>query len=145
MALPGKSSKTQVCATESGTYYDIDGIKTHNWGIKIEPADTTCYKSAGGSDDYAGARTRNVQLRDTESSFGGDYLPADTNGQAILRTAHDAGTTVWIKYLPTGQAGSGWRVEFYVTGIPLNDSVEANIQVSYELVATSKPQLDNAA
>lgn len=67
-------------------------------------------------------------------SLSGLYDPADTNGQNILRSARDNGTTVLLQVLPNGTAG--YQQECTVT--EYTDSGDADgeyVECSFDLEA----------
>lgn len=86
--------------------------------------DLTSFDATHGSESETRTRVfgaANPYIRqgdDTdEYSLGGLYNPNDTDGQNILRTAHDNGTTVFIAILydATGGAEQGYTQECRVT------------------------------
>lgn len=67
-------------------------------------------------------------------SLSGLYDPADTNGQNILRTARDNGTTVLLQVLPNGTAG--YQQECRVTEYTDEGDADGEyVECSFELEA----------
>jgi hypothetical protein len=57
-------------------------------------------------------------IKDTGIEASGNYDPADA-GQAILQTAYDNGTTVFVGIYPQGTGVAGKQVQCYVESIDI--------------------------
>lgn len=144
--IAGKSLKVSVATTKGGSYNEIDGIRNISFGPKLDILDITNFKQTSGSDDRAGAKVRSTGLSDADLSLSGDYIPGDTDGQAVLLShgpgGASAGTSLWIKLLPTGVAASGWILEVLVGSWSGPWSTDQNEGVTYPLTVISKIQAD---
>lgn len=87
------------CSTDDITYNEVDGLNDFSFGPNRTMLETTDFK------DTSGAKTRMSGLKDGSISMSGDYESGDTNGQNIIRTGFDNGTTVYIRVLWNGTTG----------------------------------------
>lgn len=105
-------------------------------------ANATGYSATHGTDGETrirvfGAANPYVRAGELVDSYSIDglYDPADTNGQNILRTARDNGTTVFLKVLPDG--ADGYKQECRVLEYTDNGEAEGDyVECSFSLEAT---------
>jgi hypothetical protein len=135
MALHGKDTKINVSTTKGSGMNEVDGINDMSFGPKRDQHETTDFKSASaGSGDYDEAKTYIVGLKDGTGTISGQYEPGDTNGQVVLETAADGGTTVWMEFLWDGT--NGHTVECLVDRT-ISAGVGDTVNVSFDLRFTS--------
>lgn len=127
MALPGYISDFEVSANDSD-YYEVDGVKTVNWNPKLEPQDTTCYKS-GSAAATAGARTRNVTLSSGTTSISGD-LVNEATGLGTIIAQMGAKAKIYIIYTPSG--GDSEKYLAIITALNITGDSPTNVTFSAE-------------
>jgi predicted secreted protein len=120
MALPGKNA-TIWASSDDSVYYEIDGIKSVDFGRNADLLDTTDFK------DTTGFKTRIQGLRDGTFDLSGDYESADT-AQTTIQTVFNSGASIYIKYLPDGT--NGWKAECKVESIDVSATVDGLIETS---------------
>lgn len=117
-------ARVRVSTTSGGTYNLVGFVRSADLDRGSEGETTLKY--LGGE----AVRPGDPTLAGTIPVF---WEEGDTNGQAILETAWQNGTTVWLQFGPKG-VGSGAKVkqfEAYITAAPFSfdaegDSVEGS-------------------
>lgn len=102
MASAGHPVKVEV-GTDGVSYNEVDGISSYKGTITRELLETTDFK------DTSGARTFLAGLKDGSIDLSGMLEEADANGQAILRTAFDGGTDLYVRVTFNPSAGVGLK------------------------------------
>lgn len=116
----------------------VDGINKASYNLKRDLLDTTTFK------DTTGFRLRLAALRDIDITISGDLTPGDAV-QTVLKTAFDAGSSVWVSiyFNPTAGAGSkGFKVECLVESLSYDASFDGKVTIAYALKATGAPVVD---
>lgn len=112
-----EGARVRVSTTTNGTYTDIGYVRTASAthgseGLtRTKYLGGTLYKAGDLTDTYSVAFLLNL---------------SDTNGQNIIRAAHDNGTTVFLQVLPegTGSGALGYKQEVRVT--EFTDSIDVD-------------------
>lgn len=132
MANAGYTGKMQVSLSDAN-YNDVDGISSAEFNATAEELETSDFK------DQDGAKHRITGLLDGEITIDGDYEPADTNGQVLIRAAFFSRATVYAQRLPDGT--NGYKVTTKVTGFKVGGEVNGKAQFSATLRFTGVPSL----
>lgn len=112
---------------------EVDGAIDFTFSTSRDVLDTTNFK--GGAD-----RTKMLGLKDGSGNIGGDWLPSDTI-QALLRTSHSDGSTVYITDLPDGTNGFTYPclVESVEVGGSVGDKVSTTFNLTQNGAAIARP------
>lgn len=112
---------------------ELDGAKDFSFSSTRDVLDTTDSKDGDN-------RTKMLGLKDGSGSIGGDWEPGDSI-QTILRTAHSAGTTVYVTDLPDGTNGHTWPVlvESIEVGGGVGDLVSSTFNLTQNGAAIARP------
>lgn len=123
--------KTTSAAPSAGD--ELDGAKDFSFSTTRDVLDTTDFKDGDN-------RTKMLGLRDGSGSISGDWEPSDSI-QTILRTAHSAGTTVYVTDLPDGTNGFTFPVlvESVEVGGGVGDLVSATFNITQNGAAIARP------
>lgn len=112
-------------STDDVSYNEVDGLNDASLQRMLELLDTTDFK------DTSGEKTLTPGLGDGSVSLSGDYEPADTNGQVVLRTAGTGKSLVYVKVLSDGT--NGYKAGFYVESFDIKASVGGKAEFSCSL------------
>jgi len=135
MATAGYSFKIFVSATSGGTYSEVpatDGSFNRSRDIK-DITDTT----------NPGYQQRLAGLADTALSTEANWSASDT-ALGVIETAYENGNTMYVKFMPDGVAGNGYKVPVIVENFSISSPVSDKISVSISFQGNGQPQVDNA-
>jgi predicted secreted protein len=135
MATAGYSFKIFVSATSGGTYSEVpatDGSFNRSRDIK-DITDTT----------NPGYQQRLAGLADTALSTEANWSASDT-ALGVIETAYENGNTMYVKFMPDGVAGNGYKVPVIVENFSISSPVSDKISVSVSFQGNGEPQVDNA-
>ncbi len=79
-------------------------------------------------------------IKDTDISTSGNLYSGDTTGQAILQTAYDNGTTVFVGIYPQGTGVAGKQVQCYVEGLETKASATGKVTFTPKFSAIAAPE-----
>lgn len=127
--------KVYIGTSTSGTFEEIPA-NSASLNIGTDLFDDTNFAN------NAGYRTRVYTLADTSASIEGFWVESGA-AQVILRNAQINRTTVFFKYLPTGVAGEGLKIEMLVESFNQSGDVGGVEGLSVSLQGTAVPTADN--
>jgi predicted secreted protein len=128
---PGYLATVKHATTLGGSYTVIDGIKSVDDPSSREKIDISDFKDAS-------PRRKFIQgmFDPTTLSLEGDRIVGDTQ-QDALKTAHDAGTSVFITVLPDGT--NGYKGEYVVDSFNVKAGIGGAVSLSVQLTMSGAP------
>ena len=125
-----------LTSSDNITYVECDGINSISLGRKLNPHDTTDFKSTSTAGDYLAAVTRIAGLTSYDVNISG-HLDNAATGQGVLRAAKKDSALTYIKVLVEGTAGHYYTG--YIKSIKHNGEAAGLCEVSYTMVCTTAP------
>lgn len=108
---------------------ELDGINDSSVSREITELETTDFKDAG-------YKTRIAGLKDGTIKLSGDYEVADAP-QGVIRTAFEAGNTLYLTNLRDGT--NGFRYPVLCTSIEESAGVDGKVQCTFNFKLNGAP------
>jgi len=96
MALAGRGGKIKVSTTDA-SYNEVLGIQDISYEVGYESADISRMGDT--------AKRQLPTISTFSGSASGVYEPTDSTGQAVVKTAMQSRTTLWVQVLVDGTNG----------------------------------------
>lgn len=121
-ATKGRALRVSVATTLGGSYTNVAGIDSGTIDLDGVNVDVTTLTDAD--------IVRIQAMKDTKVTLSGNY-EADTSGQGAIRTALEADSDLFVKFLPDGT--TGWKLQVKPSKYSIGSSITGKASVSIDL------------
>ena len=139
MTTPGYNFNIQVSSSEGGSYSEVKS-KTGSFTRTRALTDVTTTHDITASSKFV---KRLANLLDHALSSEALWSSSDT-AQGVIETAWENGTDLWVKILPDGTSGNGFRAPFLIESLDIPLGLEDAIPMSISLQGNGPIVVDNS-
>lgn len=122
MALAGRKTVVKAATTQAGPYTVVAGIKQANVEMDGAQIDVSEF-GVNWKETLRG-------MLDAKITLSGNYIPTDTNGQLVIRSAFINDTPLWLEVLPDGT--TGFQMQTQVTKFGVDAGVDKEVSVTID-------------